>query len=233
MSTVSGGNRIDEHAPQSPATPRPGERCEFGRQAGKHCFPERTIVIAIGGGSASGKTTLARVLAESMGAALVAHDRYYHSASAATNFDHPEALDTDKLVEDLCALRRGEAVRLPVYDFSRHVRLPEEHWELVQPCRTVVVEGILVLAVEHLRAHFDTTVFVDTPDDLRLLRRVRRDLSERGRTAEQVFDQYLATVRPMHERFVVPSRQHAHHVVDGTAPLHETVPRLLALLGHR
>jgi uridine kinase len=188
-------------------------------------------IIGIAGGSASGKTTLARALAETVGAALVAHDRYYHSASAATNFDHPEALDTARLIEDLRALRQGRAVRLPIYDFSRHARADEEHWELVEPCRTVVVEGILVLAVDALREHLDATVFVEAPDDLRLLRRVRRDLSERGRTAEQVFDQYLATVRPMHERFVVPSRQHAHHVVDGTAPLHETVPRLISLLG--
>jgi uridine kinase len=187
-------------------------------------------IIGIAGGSASGKTTLARALADSAGAVLVAHDRYYYSASAATNFDHPESLDTDKLIQDLRTLRQGQPVRLPVYDFSQHARLPEEHWELVEPCRTVVVEGILVLAVESLRANFDTTVFVEAPDDLRLLRRVRRDLSERGRTAEQVFEQYLATVRPMHERFVVPSRQHAQHLVDGTAPLHETVPRLLSLL---
>lgn len=195
----------------------------------------KPVLVGIAGGSASGKTTIARALAARLGSrcVLVAHDRYYHPASATQategprNFDHPDALDTDHLVRDLRRLRAGHPTPLPAYDFARHDRLPESHWDVVEPHPIVLVEGILVLAVEHLRNELDHRVFVDTPDDLRLVRRVRRDLSERGRAVHDVLDQYERTVRPMFGEFVLPSRDHAELVVDGTCDTDVVVSALI------
>ena len=193
----------------------------------------KPVVVGIAGGSASGKTTIAHALAARLGprCVLVAHDRYYHPAPAepeATprNFDHPASLDTDHLIRDLQSLRTGRSTSLPVYDFTREDRLPAVHWERVEPCPIVLVEGILVLAVERLRDELDHRVFVDTPDDIRLVRRVRRDLDHRGRAVHEVLDRYESTVRPMYREFVLPSRDHADLVVDGTCDT-ETVVSLL------
>lgn len=193
----------------------------------------RPRLIGIAGGTASGKTTLASALARRLDAVLVAHDRYYFTARAETNFDHPDALDNDQLTDHLRELKRGQPVRLPQYDFSRHQRSPESEWDHVTPKPTVIVEGILLFAIEPLRSLFDVSIFVEAPDDLRLMRRLRRDIAERGRTAHDVLDQYETTVRPMHERYVAPSRIHAHHVVDGTAPIEQTLDRLLRTLEER
>lgn len=188
------------------------------------------FVVGIGGGSASGKTTLAHLVAARAGAALVAHDRYYYDApdAARVNFDHPDALDTNRLVDHLDRLRAGEAVDLPVYDFATHRRVPRT--DRVEPRGIVIVEGILVFADARLRRRFDLTASVIAPPDVRLIRRVRRDVAERGRTVESVFEQYLAQVRPMHERFVEPHLPTADVLLDGVGVLEEQAGRLLAKL---
>lgn len=182
-------------------------------------------VLAIAGGTASGKTTVAQEVARTLGALLVTHDRYYRSGDASTNYDHPDSLDTGRLVEDLDALRSGRGVVLPRYDFARHAR--EEDGDAVTPAPWIVVEGILVLSDARLRERFDISVFVDAPADVRLVRRVRRDAVARGRACEDVFRQYLATVRPMHEAFVVPTMAFADAVIDGMCAVEESVARVL------
>jgi uridine kinase len=197
----------------------------------------RPFVIGIGGGSASGKSTVAARVARAIGdeCLLLHHDRYYHSLPEALrsnplayNFDHPAALDTTRLLHDLDALREGRSCRLPVYDFPRHRRAAEE--EVVVARRLLVVEGILVLADPALRARFDVTFYVHAPDDVRLARRVRRDIEKRGRTVHQILDQYEATVRPMHQAYVEPSRAHADHVLDGTSDLDGLVAQVIAAI---
>ncbi len=164
---------------------------------------------------------------------LLTHDRYYHSLPEAVratpirhNFDHPDSLDTDHLVRDLQALRAGRQVTVPAYDFASHARCPPERWETVSPRSLIVVEGILVLAHAGLRDAFDHAVYVHTPDDLRLVRRIRRDVRDRGRQAEDVLEQYERTVRPMHEAHVAPSRSYADLELDGTRPVGELVDAL-------
>ena len=194
----------------------------------------RPVVIGIGGGTASGKSTVARALVDSLGPRghLILHDHYYHAPlgdPATHNFDHPDALDTAALIADLDALRRGETRSIPRYDFQCHARLDET--EALTPREVLVVEGILVLANEALRACFDRSIFVHTPADIRLMRRVRRDISERGRTVGSVFEQYARTVRPMHEQFVEPSRAHAEVEIDGTLATSVLVDQLWKHLG--
>lgn len=190
----------------------------------------RPFVVGIGGGTASGKTTLARQLAAELDATLISHDRYYLDVPdpRSHNFDHPDALDTPLLVEHLDALRTGAPAELPVYDFAHHRRRPEVH--RVQPEAVVIVEGILVLADPALCDRFDLRVYVQAPDDLRFIRRLRRDVAERGRTVESVILQYLASVRPMHEAHVAPSASRAHLVLDGTRPVAEELGRLAPYL---
>lgn len=188
----------------------------------------RPFVVGIAGGTASGKTTLAALAVARTGAALVTHDRYYRDADASTNFDHPDSLDTARLVEDLDRLRAGEPVDLPSYDFATHKRLPTT--DRLVPGPLLVVEGILVLAEPALRARFDLCVFVDAAADVRLIRRVRRDILERGRDVESVLGQYLATVRPMHEAYVAPSAAHATLRLDGEQAIEGELTRLLAAL---
>lgn len=198
-------------------------------------------IIGIAGGTASGKSTLARRVVRALGprTLLIAHDSYYRTLPESFrgrevdyNFDHPDALDTDLLVEHLDALKAGETVQIPDYDFGICRRAPEERWTPLVPdgIERVIVEGILVLAVPELRARFHRAFFVHTPADVRLARRLRRDIVERGDTVEGVLDQYLATVRPMHEAFVERSREHAERVLDGTGDLERTVADLLGVL---
>ncbi len=195
-------------------------------------------IIGIGGGTASGKTTLASRAVAALGprALLIAHDRYYRTLPDAYrgrevdyNFDHPDALDNARLAADLDALLAGEPVLVPDYDFARCCRRPKSCWTRLDPrgVDRIVVEGILVLAIPELRERFHQTFFVHTPADVRLARRLRRDIRERGDTVDGVLDQYLATVRPMHHRFVEPSRVHAQHILDGSADLERTVAELL------
>jgi uridine kinase len=188
----------------------------------------RPFVVGIAGGTASGKTTLALRVAARLDAALLTHDRYYRDATPETNFDHPDALETTRLVTDLDRLRAGEPVDVPIYDFPTHRRTLVT--ERMEPRPFVVVEGILVLSEPALRSRFDLAVFVDAPADLRLIRRIRRDMVERGRTLESVLAQYLGTVRPMHDRFVQPAAVYAALTLDGSGRIDDEVDRLLTIL---
>jgi uridine kinase len=179
------------------------------------------FVVGVAGGTGSGKTTLAHavVAALPLGAAtLIAHDWYYHDRRHLSpeerqliNFDEPAALEGNLLVQHLGELRAGHAVDCPQYDFVTHTRLPQSR--RVEPCPVIVIEGILVLSVPELRAALDLKVFVDTDDDLRLLRRIRRDLDERGRDLSSVEAQYLGSVRPMHVQHVEPARTFADVII--------------------
>ncbi|GAB4136422.1 MAG: hypothetical protein Fur0037_00940 [Planctomycetota bacterium] len=185
------------------------------------------FLIAIAGGSGSGKTTLSRALVARIGedrCALLDHDSYYRDLSsvpvaerAGRNFDHPESLENDLLIRHLSALARGEVVLKPNYDFATHTRRPDA--TPVHPRPIVIAEGILLLSLPNLARCFDLRIFVDAPPDVRALRRLSRDIVERGRTVESVCRQYLTTVRPMHEEFVEPARDSADLVVSWPDPL--------------
>lgn len=179
------------------------------------------IIIGIAGGSGSGKTTFARGIIDALGTATVLlfqHDAYYHDLArmpdpdpARINYDHPASLETDLCVAQLAALVRGEHVAQPVYDFSTHRRRSDT--TPLAPHPVILVEGILVLAEAALREMMDLRVFVDAEPDIRLLRRMERDITQRGRTVQSVRDQYYATVRPMYEQFVAPSKSHADLII--------------------
>lgn len=182
--------------------------------------PDRPLFIGIGGGSGSGKTTVAEALLERLDGAvsLIQHDAYYRhnphlsfEERARVNYDHPDSLETELLIAHLEALREGKAIERPVYDFVQHIR--SDQVVLVEPTKVVIVEGILVLAEPELRAELDLKIFVDTDADIRLARRIMRDTTERGRTVESVIGQYFATVRPMHLEFVQPSMRYADLII--------------------
>jgi uridine kinase len=201
-----------------------------------------SVLIGIAGGTGSGKTTVAQKIFEALPprqAVLIQQDSYYRDRSHLTpaerallNFDEPDALENDRLASDLRRLRAGQAVECPVYDFATHTRRAETR--RVEPSPIVVVEGILLFAVEAVRELFDLRLFVDTPDDVRLLRRIKRDLLERQRDIAAVEAQYLSTVRAMHERHVAPTKGHAHLIIpeggENTQALDVIVGRLLHLL---
>jgi len=188
-------------------------------------------VVLVAGGTASGKTTIVRALVAETGAVHVTHDRYYIDADdpRTHDFDHPDSLETELLVQHLSALKRGEAVDLPRYGFPTHRRQPET--DRVGPAGLVVVEGILVLHAASLRALADLCVYVAAPEDIRLARRVHRDAVERGRSVESVLARYHEMVKPSHDLFVEPSRVHAGLTLDGTAPVEESVARLRVAAG--
>ena len=175
------------------------------------------IVIGVAGGSGSGKTTVVRRIIESIGTdevALLDHDRYYRDRNdlrleerASLNYDHPDALETDLLVRHVHELKAGRPVQVPSYDFTRHARLASP--ELVPPRRAIIVEGILIFTDAPLRSLMDIKVFVDTDADTRFIRRLQRDVAERGRTMDSVIEQYQSTVKPMHLEFVEPSKRYA------------------------
>jgi uridine kinase len=180
-----------------------------------------SLIIGICGGTGSGKTTIANRILESVSAnevVFIQQDSYYRNLTDLpldyrhiANFDHPDALDNDLLVNHVRRLKAGEAVELPLYDFKTHTRINETRH--VDPKPIVIVEGILIFADPRLLEQMDIKVFVDTPDDVRFIRRLRRDLAERGRTIESVIEQYIATVRPMHLQFVEPSKRHADVII--------------------
>jgi uridine kinase len=180
-----------------------------------------SVALGVAGGTGSGKTTVARAILSGVGderIAFLAQDNYYRdvewadaSALARHNFDHPDALDTPLFVEHLRALKRGEPIELPVYDFVRHRRTGRT--TRIEPRPVVLVEGILLFAEPAIRELLDFKVFVDTDPDVRLVRRIRRDLAERGRSVADVLRQYLETVRPMHLEFVEPSKRWADVIV--------------------
>jgi uridine kinase len=180
-----------------------------------------SFVIGVAGGSGSGKTTVVRKIVDSLGldqVTLLQHDRYYRDRNdlrleerAALNYDHPNSLETDLLVQHVRELKNGNAVQVPQYDFTRHARLTER--ETFQPRRALIVEGILIFTDAALRDLMDIKVFVDTDSDTRFIRRLQRDVAERGRTVDSVIEQYQGTVKPMHLEFVEPSKRYADVIV--------------------
>ena len=179
------------------------------------------LVIGIAGGSGSGKTTVAQELLRRVGADRIAylqHDSYYKdlrmlssTQHSEVNFDHPNALETELLIEHVIALRNFKPVQVPIYDFSTDTRKPETF--TVEPRNVILVEGILLYVEPELRKLFDVKIFVDADADIRFIRRLHRDITERGRTTESVIEQYYATVRPMHLEFVEPSKRYADVII--------------------
>ena len=192
----------------------------------------RPFVVVISGGTASGKTTIAQALAARLGdrALLVSHDRYYRDVADPLdhNYDEPGALDTALLVEHLRALRDHQPVTLPIYHFPIHRRLPEV--DVVSPRPVILIEGLFVLGDPAVRAQADLLVFVEAESDLRLTRRLRRDVIERGWNIEQVLTRYLRDVREGYRRFIRPSRAYANVILDGEGPVEDSVIALLSRL---
>jgi uridine kinase len=200
------------------------------------------LIIGVAGGTASGKTTVVEAILQRVGRERIAHiqhDSYYKDLSHLPlekrrrfNFDHPDALDTPLLVAHLQDLREGRSVEVPRYDFASYSRLAET--TAIHPCTVVIVEGILILAEPALREMIDLKLYVDTDADLRLIRRITRDIDERGRTIESVIEQYLGSVRPMHLEFVEPSKRYADVIIplggQNVAALELVTARILALL---
>ncbi len=196
------------------------------------------MIIGICGGTGSGKTTIARAIVDAVGRAnvvLVEQDSYYRNLSDMplderhqANFDHPDSIDSDMLVNHRIRLKQGLSVEMPLYDFVTHTRSDEI--EIINPKPVVIVEGILIFAESRVLDLLDVRVFVDTPDDVRLMRRLRRDINERGRTFERTLDQYERTIRPMHFEFVEPSKRHADLIIPEGSNTGVTVDFLCSMV---
>ena len=181
----------------------------------------KPVIIGIAGGTGSGKTTVARAIYDRVGRdriEWISHDSYYRNFEGLSpeekhhiNFDHPDSLETELLARHLDVLTKGAAVEVPIYDFTTHSR--KEATQRVEPRRVIIVEGILVLAEPELRKRIGIKLFVDTPADIRFMRRLVRDIKSRGRSMESVIEQYMTTVRPMHEEFVEPSKRYADLII--------------------
>ena len=229
----------------SPLLTWPGEKLLITGRAGIiiSCPNASTpLVIGIAGGSGSGKTTVAQTILQRVGPdriSFLQHDAYYKDLSglppvqrAEVNFDHPNSLENELLIWHIQQLKKGKAVEVPIYDFSTHSRTNRTF--TVQPRSVILVEGILIFAEATLRELFDVKIFVDTDSDLRFIRRLQRDITERGRTTELVIKQYLSTVRPMHLDFVEPSKRYADVIIPeggfNTAALDMVVARIETML---
>jgi uridine kinase len=200
------------------------------------------FVIGVAGGTGSGKTTVSRRIQEAVSInhiAYIQHDNYYRDQSelsleqrARTNYDHPNSLETELLVQQLLALQAGQAVDMPLYDFSLHTRSTQT--QRVEPAPVILVEGILIFVEKELRELMDVRIFVDTDADIRFIRRLRRDMNERSRSLDSVVQQYMGTVRPMHMEFVEPSKRYADVIVprggDNRVAMEMIVSRIDALL---
>jgi uridine kinase len=210
-------------------------------------MPQRRppVVIGIAGGTGSGKTTVANVILQRVGAdkiALLPHDAYYkdlqdlpRAQRDMVNFDHPDSLETDLLVRHIGQLRQWEPVEIPIYDFTTHSRT--QRTQRIDPQPVILVEGILIFHEPALRELFDVKIFVDTDPDIRFIRRLQRDILERGRTVDSVIHQYQTTVRPMHLEFVEPSKRHADVIIPegglNTVAMDMVVARMESLLAKR
>jgi uridine kinase len=204
---------------------------------------ETPLVIGIAGGTGSGKTTVARTILRRVGAEYIAflpHDAYYRDLRdlpieerRQLNFDHPDSLETELMIQHLKELKAWRSIDLPVYDFATHTRI--DRTVLVEPQPVILVDGILIFYEVELRKLFDVRIFVDTDADIRFIRRLQRDITERGRTAESVMQQYLETVRPMHMEFVEPSKRYADVIIPeggfNSVALDMVVSRVEAMLG--
>jgi len=183
---------------------------------------KKTIIVGAAGGSGSGKTTFCKRLVEFFGTehvSVLGQDSYYHDQSdkfdhdgGAVNFDHPSSLDFDLLSKHLEMLKKGEPVNVPIYDFATHKRLDKNN--VLPPGKIIVVDGILILSQPHVFKHFDYSVYIDCPEDLRFSRRLARDVKERGREEQGVRDQFYKQVKPMHDEFVEPSKENANDIVN-------------------
>ena len=196
------------------------------------------MIIGICGGTGSGKTTIARAIVEAVGAkkvVLVEQDSYYRNLSDMplderhqANFDHPDSLDSEMLVNHILRLKQGLPIEMPLYDFATHTR--SDKIETIEPRPVVIVEGILIFAEPRVLDLLDVRVYVDTPDDIRLMRRLKRDIQERGRTFERTLEQYERTIRPMHFEFVEPSKRHADIIIPEGAQTGVSVEVLCGLV---
>ncbi len=196
------------------------------------------IIVGIGGGTGAGKTTLANGIAERVGAGqvqIILQDSYYLDRSEMplgerkkANFDHPDAFDMKLLISQMQRLKNGLPIDQPVYNYKTHTRLLETR--TVEPSCVALLEGILVLHPPSLRRLMDLRVYVEAPDDVRFIRRLRRDMRERGRTVDEVIEQYYDTVRPMHLKFVVPTQVHADVIVCGEGDQDEAIESVVAMM---
>ncbi len=187
----------------------------------EHLTQKTPFVIGVAGGTGSGKTTVSRAIQDAVGHERIAylqHDNYYNDHShlppeerGKLNYDHPDSLDTQFMVEQLQQLRNNQAIAMPMYNFATHSRLADT--QRVEPAKIILVEGILIFAERSLRKLMDMRIFVDTDADLRFIRRLKRDMDEPGRSLDSIVNQYLATVRPMHMEFVEPSKRYADIIV--------------------
>ena len=180
----------------------------------------KVMVIGIAGGTGSGKTTITRRLMQRFGkdVCMISYDNYYKAQHntpfeerAKINYDHPDAFDTDQFLKDLRALKAGKPIQMPIYDYAIHDRL--EQTKLIRPAKVILVEGILIFASQELCNEMDIKIFVDADADVRILRRIVRDVRDRGRSLDSVVNQYLTTVKPMHEQFVEPSKRRADIII--------------------
>lgn len=196
------------------------------------------MIIGICGGTGSGKTTIARAIVEAVGAenvVLVEQDSYYRDLADMplderhqANFDHPDSIDSNMMVNHILRLKQGLPAEMPLYDFRTHTRTT--NIEIIEPRPVVIVEGILIFAESRVLDLLDVRVFVDTPDDVRLIRRLKRDHAERGRTFQHTMDQYMRTIRPMHFEFVEPSKRHADIIIPEGAQTGVSVDFLCSLV---
>jgi uridine kinase len=196
------------------------------------------LIIGIAGGTGSGKTSVAKAVVRQLGeanAAIVSHDNYYLNnphlslqERALINYDHPNSLEHDLLLEHIALLQQGHAAEMPLYDFVKHERM--EQTIRIEPRPIIVVEGLHTLSVEQVRAILDVKVFVDTDADIRILRRVVRDMNERGRTLDSIRSQYLTTVKPMHDAFIEPSKKYADVIIPEGARNEVGVSLLMTLM---
>ncbi|WP_321492118.1 uridine kinase [uncultured Desulfobacter sp.] len=199
----------------------------------------QSYVIGIAGGSGAGKTTLINRILQHTGpdrVAVIRHDWYYQhhphmplADRAQVNYDHPDALDTALLVKQLRTLLDGKTVKAPQYDYNTHLRLGQT--VTIHPCPVIIIDGILIFTDPALRAMMDLKVYVDADPDIRFIRRMTRDIEHRGRTRKSVVSQYLETVKPMHDRFVAPSREYADIIVPGGSQNDPVINLLTAKIG--
>ncbi|MCI0395874.1 MAG: uridine kinase [Chloroflexi bacterium] len=204
---------------------------------------KKPIIFGVAGGTASGKTTVAQAILDVVGASqatYLPHDAYYRDMSylplaerARLNYDHPDSLETELLIEHVKQLLAGQPVHVPVYDFTTHRRTAETR--LVEPSPIILIDGILIFTNRELRELMDIKIYVDTDADVRFIRRLQRDMEERGRSLDSIIGQYLETVRPMHLEFVEPSKRYADVIIPhgglNRVAMDMVVSRLLALLG--
>ena len=181
---------------------------------------QKVMVIGIAGGTGSGKTTITRRLMQRFGSdvSMISYDNYYKARHdtpfeerAKINYDHPDAFDTELFLKDLRTLKAGKAIHMPLYDYAIHDRL--EQTKLIRPAKVILVEGILIFASQELCNEMDIKIFVDADADVRILRRIVRDVRDRGRSLDSMVNQYLTTVKPMHEQFVEPSKRRADIII--------------------